>query len=128
MVEHPADLGAREVGVHHQPGLPPDLGLGPVGAEVVAERGGAPALPDDRVADRPPGGALPEDGGLALVGDAHRRDLGRRDAGGGHRLAEGLHGGGPDLGRIVLDPARLRVELRQLRVAPRPDVAVGIQH
>ena len=101
-------------------------GSAPSAREPVAERGGAPALPDDRVADRAAGGALPQDRGLALVGDADRGDLGRRDAGGGQRLAEGLHGGGPDLLRIVLDPARLREVLRQLGVAARPHRPVGI--
>ena len=39
--------------------------------------GGAPVLPDDRVGDRLAGRAIPDDGGLALVGDADRGDVAR---------------------------------------------------
>ena len=43
--------------------------------------GGAPVLPDDRRRDRLRRGAVPHDGGLALVGDADAGDGGGGDAG-----------------------------------------------
>ena len=42
---------------------------------MLAEGIAAPALPNDGVVQRPTAGALPQHGGLALVGDADRREL-----------------------------------------------------
>src|SRR5205085_11090626 len=56
-------------------------------------------------------GALPQHRRLALVGDADRRD---RALGGRDGLATGCDDALPDFLWIVLDPARLRVNLAQL--------------
>ena len=47
----------------------------PARAQRVADVGGAPVLPDDGVVDRLAGGAVPDDGGLALIGDADAGDV-----------------------------------------------------
>src|SRR5699024_8146789 len=71
-------------------------------------------LPDDRVVNRPAGLNVPHHGGLALIGDAQRCDIGGGQLGFGERLAEhGTHVA-PDLQRIVLDPARAGQDLRGL--------------
>ena len=59
LVEQPANLRAREVGVEDEPRRPPYGALQPVGAEPVAERSGAAALPDDRAMDRGARRAVP---------------------------------------------------------------------
>ena len=46
-----------------------------VALHLVAEAGGAAVLPDDGVADRLAGLAVPDDGGFALVGDADGGDV-----------------------------------------------------
>ena len=111
-VEQPCHLGAGEIRVEHEAGALAEQFAVSVGLELPAAVGGAPVLPDDGVADRPPGGAFPDDGGLALVGDADRRDLGGAQAGGGERLAGSGDLGRPDHLRILLDPARPRKDLR----------------
>ena len=74
------------------------------------------------------GGAVPHHGGLALVGDADRGDVLCRDIGLLQRLAAGGNGRGPDVLRLVLDPARGRKMLRKLRLRRRGDRDVGPKH
>src|SRR5439155_6884640 len=128
LVEQPADLGAGEVRVQHEAGLAPELGLVPVGLEALAEGRRAATLPDDGAVHGAARRALPQHRGLALVGDADGRDLGRRDSRGAQSLADRLRRRLPDLPGVVLDPARLRVVLRKLDVAASPHRALRIHH
>src|SRR6185369_197442 len=69
-----------------------------------AEVGGPAVLPDDGAVDGPAGGAVPDDDGLALVGDPDGGDLVRPAVGGGERLAGGAGDGVPDvLGLVLFD-------------------------
>ena len=79
VVENPADLAGGEVGVDDEPGLARD-GRRPRGAagQLGAVIGRAAALPDDGGRDRLAGRAVPDDGGLALVGDADGGNLAAR--------------------------------------------------
>ena len=52
----------------------------------------------------------------------------RGNAGLGQRFVHGGQLGAPDLHRVVLDPARLRVNLRQLPLCLRQDDALGVEH
>ena len=116
MAEQPGRLGGAEVRVEHEPGggayereMP---GLGELGAQ----RRRSPVLPDDGVVQRPARRAVERHQRLALVGDA---DGGHGVAGLGQAAADLGQGGPhrfPDLGRIVLDPARAGEVLRQLPV------------
>src|SRR6185295_17933312 len=103
-VEQPGKLGAGKVRVEDEPGLLPEERLEAALLQRLARRRGAPVLPDDGVAERLAGAAVPEQGGLALVGDADRGDV----AGGDARLRDRLARRGelrlPDLARVVLDP------------------------
>ncbi len=110
IVEQPADLAGAEIGIDDEAGALRDGFRQPLAAPVRAQFRGAPVLPDDRVMDRAAGGALPQDRGLALVGDADRGD---RTVRGGGGFAAGGKDAAPDLLGIMLDPARLRVELGQ---------------
>src|SRR5215469_7976415 len=114
VVEDPPDLGGGEVGVDDEAGLRGDS-LARAGLlEGAACGGGAAILPYDCRVDGLAGGAVPDDDGLALVGDADCGDVARAGAG----LAQGFDGAGhlagEDLHGIVLDPAGLRVELLEL--------------
>ena len=71
---------------------------------------GARVLPDDRVVDRLAGRAVPDDCRLALVGDAQRGDVARRRRP-VERPSDHLLRALPDLHRVVLDPARLGIDL-----------------
>ena len=120
-LEEPRDLGPREVGVQDQPGPGAHERLETVGAQALAERRRAAALPDDRPVDRDARPPVPEQGRLPLVGDPDRGQVARRDARRDERRPGGVELGRPDLGRIVLHPAGLGVVLRQLLVAAPED-------
>ncbi len=78
VVEQPGDLGAGEIGVEQQAGLGGDVpARAPSAFSCCAGVGGAPVLPDDGAVDRLAGRAVPDDRGLALVGDADGGDVGR---------------------------------------------------
>ena len=79
-----------EIGIEHEAGLLAEQFLQAVGLELLADRRRDAALPDDGVGDGLAGGPVPEDGRLALVGDADGGDLVRRDAGLGDRLARAV--------------------------------------
>jgi hypothetical protein len=74
------------------------------------------------------GVAIPDDGGLALVGDPDGGDIGRADI----RLREhlGCDSGlsGPDIARVVLDPAGLWENLRKFFLRDGDDRAGVIEH
>ena len=65
-----------------------NVGAWPAARNCVAAARRAPVLPDDRVRERPAGGALPQHRRLALVGDADRGEVGGADARGGERLVQ----------------------------------------
>src|SRR5947209_13927108 len=108
IVEQPGDLGGGKIRVDHQPGALCDGFAETLPAPALADFGGPAVLPDNRVMDRRPGRALPQYCRLALVGDADRGD---RSICGGSRLTAGRHDTPPDLLRVVLDPAGLRMVL-----------------
>ena len=128
MVEDPADLGGREVGVNHQPGAAPDLLGAAKLPQLGTERLAAPVLPDDRVVDGLAGAAVPDHGGLALVGDADGLDVARGQPG----LGDGLAGGGelrlPDFFRVVFYPAGLGVDLAELALRHRDNLSGIVEH
>ena len=119
IVEQPGDLGRGKIWVDHQTGALRNGLVETRPAPALAQLGGPAVLPDDRVMDRRPGRALPQHRRLALVGDADRGDRSVRS---GRRFTAGRNDAPPDLLRVVLDPAGLRIMLGQLdlRGAPRP--------
>src|SRR5690606_16729452 len=89
----------------------------------LAERLAAAVLPDDCRVNRAAGGAFPDDGGFALVGDAHRGDVPRLQLRGCQRLAGSGELRGPDLERVVLDPAGPGIVLAELALGLGDDAA-----
>ena len=127
MIQQPADLRAGEVGRQRQAAAVAEPVLPGLAAELADQVGGAGVLPDDGVVDRPAGGLVPQDGGLALVGDANGRQILGRDL----RLGQGagddrLHIG-PDLLGVVLHPAGPREDLPVLLLVRRHDGAGGVE-
>jgi hypothetical protein len=128
VVQHPLQLGAGEIGIDQQPGF----GLDGVGmallAQLCAGGLGAPVLPDDGVVHGLAGLAVPQNGGFALVGDAHGAHVAGRDARLGQRLARGGELGAPDFQRVVLHPAGAGVDLGQFELRLRHDVAQFVEN
>lgn len=114
VLEDPSELGSGEVGVHDQAGPAANRSDEFVRLELIAHSCRATVLPDDRVADRLSGLAIPDEGRLALVRDANARDLDRLRAGQPNRLAGHGKLGGPDRLGIMLNPPRLGKQLREL--------------
>ena len=120
VVEQPGDLGGREVGVEQQPGLGRDHRLVPGPLQVAARLRRAPVLPDDGAMDGLARAPVPDDAGLALVGDADGGDVAGPELGGGERLPGRLHRRAPDVLRVVLHPARGRIVLGELALRRAP--------
>ena len=121
VVEDPGHFGAGEIGIDDQAGLGRDRGLVAFALQFGADVGGAAVLPDDGAMHGLAGGAVPHHGGLALVGDADGGDVFGRDASFLQRLAADGDGRGPDVLRLVLDPARGRKMLREFSLRRRGD-------
>ena len=104
----PGHLGGRVVGRERETRAIADaLGRAVNPRDGVTHVLRARALPHDRVAEGVACARVPRNGGLALVGDADARNVGRVDALGLHHLARhGEHVGG-DLGRVVAHPTAL---------------------
>ena len=127
LLQQPLDLAPREVGINHQAGACPHRGLPFPRLERVADPRRPSALPHDGVADRLPGGAIPQDGGLALVGDPDGGDLRSLHSRGGDRFP--CHGklAFPDLQRVVFHPAGLGVDLPDLALSQRDNPGLPVE-
>ena len=111
IVEDPLDLRAGEVGGQRQTDFGAEAILAAVLGQIVADRVRAGVLPDDGIVDRLARGLLPHDGGLALIGDADGREILELQIVLGQRAVDHILAALPDFHRIVLDPARLGVNL-----------------
>ena len=115
MIQYPLELSGREIGVDDEAGLLPEFLRQAPGFQLVAVFAGAAALPDDSVVNRPSGIFIPQDGRLALVGDADARHIGRRNI------------GGPDFHRVLLDPSLVRIMLGQLMLPDGEDILFAVK-
>ena len=89
--------------------------------QTAAELRRAVALPDDRLADRLAGPAVPDRDALALVRHGHRRDLRRVDARVLQCKARRTEDIRRDLGRVVSHPAAVADDLSVRYVAPQQE-------
>ncbi len=112
--ENPGNFAAGEVSVDQQPSALLYQILVALSFELLAKRGGAAILPDNRVVDGLAGGAVPDNCGFALIGDADGGYL----AGLCFGFGQGFQSNGDlrrcDLFGIVLDPSGLGKDLREL--------------
>src|ERR1700683_4586222 len=125
--EHPGDFGGGEIRIEQEAGLLPDGLLHAFVAQAFAEGRGAAILPDDGVANRLAGLAIPDDGGFALVGGAKGCDVARADA----RFAENFDSSrklrSENVERIVLNPAGCWKNLREFVLRDAGDGAARIE-
>ncbi|OPZ05782.1 MAG: hypothetical protein BWZ09_00882 [Alphaproteobacteria bacterium ADurb.BinA305] len=128
VVEQPGELGGGEIGIELQPGARAHVLCAARGAQALALDRGAAVLPDDRGGEGATTGALPQHGGLALVGDADRRHLACGHAGIGERLASAVELGTQDVLGIVLDPVGRREVLRECLLGEAAHAAIGVEH
>ena len=128
VVEDPVDLGAGKIRIDDQPGAIANKGFMTLGPQLVAQRRGPAILPNDGVAYRLPGFAIPNDGRFALIGDAKRRDILDRDPGPAERLDGDANLGRPNFERIVLDPSGFRIDLVEFFLGNGPDGAITIEN
>ena len=126
IIENPLDLGRGKIGVNNQPGL----AANPVAlvVQTVAVFRGAAVLPDDGVMYRLAGGAVPDDGGLALVGDANRGEVFRFQPGFGERFGEHRNLRTPNLLGVMLNPARRREILGKRLLRDADGLAVAVKN
>ena len=110
VVEEPADLADGEIRREHHRRILAEL-FQEIGvlAEALDNLLRLHRLPADGVVDRSPRMAIPDHRRLTLIRDADRRDLRLFDARLANRLLRRLNLYRPDLVRILLDPAGLRV-------------------
>ncbi len=126
MIEQPSHFRPRKICVEHKAGQLLKLVGKPVTPQTVAIISRAPALPDYGVVNRLSRLPVPDDSGLALIGDADSGNL----IGPGVRVRKHAPGGiqlrRPDLFGTVFDPSGLRVELFEflLRYSDRLALAV----
>ncbi len=115
LLAQPGQLGPGEVRVEPQTGQLGDASTMTGRLQALTDCRGAAVLPDDRAPRRGQRMPVPQDRGLALVGDAHgpHHGVGSRVQGGLRRCQGGL----PDLLGCVLDPPRMGEVLGELGVA-----------
>ena len=77
--------------------------------------------------ERATGGAVPEERGLALVGEAERGEMGAGEIGFGDGGEGGAAGGFPKIGGVVLDPTRLGKVLGEFLLGLGDDAAAVIE-
>src|SRR5665213_2111789 len=113
VIEEPRDFRAGKIRVEQQAGSFPHQILGAVPLQVRAYIRGAPILPDDGPMNRDTATAVPYHRCLALIGDADGGDAAGAEPGALERFARCRQRVAPDVLRIVLDPARRRIVLRE---------------
>ena len=128
MLEQPANFQAAEVGAERQPGLGPEA-VGSAFARkfrdvVIYSR----VLPDQRVGHGLAGLPVPQHGGLTLVGDPDRGQVGGAKFALLERLRNHILRGLPDFLGIVLHPPRLRINLLVLLLRRRYGLAGCVKH
>ena len=128
IVEHPANLQAAEISGQGQAGFRAEA----VGAAVARQFGDvfvdARILPDERVGDRAARLAIPQHGGLALVGDADRGQVVRPQASRLHGFRDDFFGAAPDLVGVVLHPSGLRIDLLVFFLRGGDDAPGAVEH
>jgi hypothetical protein len=129
--QQPRDLRPGEIGIEDQARALTHLPFVARLFQLPAQPRGSAVLPHDRARDRLERLPVPEDDRLARVRDAHAVHVGTHplaDSRRGERLARDAAADLPDLGCVVLDPARLRKVLGELGVRPSEDAAVLRHH
>ncbi len=127
LIEQPGQLGRRKIRVDHQAGFFPHKRFGAVGLQFCAGVRRAPVLPDDGRVHGLPRSAFPQQGRLALVGDAEGGDVVRLQAGPGEGFPRHGQLVAPDVQGVMLDPAGLGIVLAQLLLRLGANAAIAVE-
>ena len=111
MIQDPADLCSREVGVQEEAGLLIKKVRKTIGFHFCAIICRSPVLPYNGIINRAAGFAVPDHGGFPLVGNADGRHVFTVHPGMMHRIFGGQQLGFPDLLWIVFHPAGFWIDL-----------------
>ena len=124
IVEDPGDLRRREIGVEQQARALGHERLASALLEFGAKRRRSAVLPDDRIVDRAAGRPAPDQRRFALVCYPQPGKRAWLDAGPGESLPRCRERGPPQRFRVMLDPASLRKDLRELLLRHRDERGV----
>jgi hypothetical protein len=127
LVQQPRELCGREIGVGQQAGPFLDPSGLALGAKRRADAGCAPVLPDDgrrHGFTRPP---VPQHRGFSLIRDPDGGHLTGTNPLPGQHVLHHAELGLPDLGRVMLHPARLGKRLPELPLRRGHDVPVAVE-
>lgn len=102
------EFRAAEIRVEQESGARAEERFEAAAAQAGAEGRGAAFLPDNGGGEGAAGGAVPEYGGFALVGEAEGGDGGAGEFGADEGGEGGAAGGGPEVRGAVFDPAGFR--------------------
>src|SRR5215207_878910 len=128
MVEYPRNLGPREIRIEQQAGARDNARLVTSFFEGRTDVCRAAVLPHDRPVNGLSAPAIPNDRGLALVGDADAGDFLRPDPGLAYRApACGQHRS-PQVFGLMLHPPRLWKILAELLLRRRDDFAALVKN
>ncbi len=127
VVQDPLDLRSGEIGRQGQSHLLLEPLRAAVLGQLIHDVLGPGVLPDNRVVDGLTGGLVPDDGRFALVGNSDGGDVVPGQVRLGERGRDHLAGVVPDLGRVVLHPARLWEDLLMLHLARGHDSAAVVE-
>ena len=128
IVQDPAHLGAGEIGRQGQTNMGAEAILPTVCGPHVAQIGRARVLPDNGIVVRFASAAIPHDGGLALIGDANRGDVGHVNVALRQRALDHFIRARPDLHRIMLNPPRLGIDLLMFLLIETNHLTAVIKH
>src|SRR5579862_3907858 len=109
--ENPADFQTAKIGRERQTGFAAESVLSSRLSEFSDIIGDARILPRKRIRDWLAGFSIPNEGGLALIGNSNRGKVSRPEAGFRHRLSDYGARVLPDFHGIMFDPSGLRVNL-----------------
>jgi hypothetical protein len=126
VIEYPGDLGRGKVWIEKQAGTFPNQRFGALLTQPCALFRCSAILPHYGSVDRFAGCAVPDDHRLTLVGDTECGDaLG--SVSGSEHLACDCNCALPDLLGVMLDPARCRIVLSQLKSSAGDRTSLGIK-
>ncbi len=128
VVQQPAQLQRAEIAGQRQAGLGTETVLAAV-SRVIRHQGiGSRILPDQGVVNRLARGAVPQQGRLALIGDADGGEVAPRQSGAAQRLGDHRLGVAPDFDRIVFHPAGHGIDLPVLVLRHGDGIAGTVEH
>ena len=129
MIQNPADFRTGKIRIDNEPRLLLEYinNFRAVHSQIFCEISGTAALPDNCVADRLPGSAVPQNCCFTLIRNANCRNFLWRGINLPHRFTRYLQLTLPDLIGIMLHPARLREVLHEFLLRHTADFTSAVE-